>query len=112
MWKLDEQPREPTLTPRGGRASSIADLVLGIATLAAAITVVALATGLGSLLGIALFIWLGRIAIRLWHSPSRLSKVLAACLVPALFWSHLMSKGTRQRIKDFEAANAQRAQRL
>ena len=88
------------------------DLALGLATLAAGITVVALATGLSSLLGIALFIWLGRIAMRLWESPSRLSKVLAACLVPALFWSHLMSKGTRQRIKDFKAANAQGAQGL
>lgn len=83
--------------------SSSTDLALGLATLATAITVVALAAGWSGLVGIALFIWLGRFAIHLWESPSRLSKVFAACLVPALFWSHLMSKGTRKRIKDFES---------
>lgn len=79
------------------------DLALGLATLATAATVIAMATGLSGLLGIAISIWLGRIALRRWHSPSRLSKVFAACLMPALFWSHLMSKGTRQLIKDFES---------
>jgi len=81
-------------------------MVLGLAVLAAATTIIVLAIGLGGLLSIVLLVWIGRLAVRLWHRPSRLSKVLAACLMPALFWSHLMSKGTRQRIKDFEAAYA------
>lgn len=75
---------------------------MGLTTLIAAITVVALATGLSGLLSLALLMGLGRLALHLWHRPSGRSKLLAACLVPALAWSHLMSKGTRQRIKDFE----------
>lgn len=87
---------------------SINDLALGLATLAAAITIVTLATGLVGPIYISFLLGIGRIALRLLDSPSRLSKVLAACLAPALFWSHLMSKGTRQRIKEFETANAEK----
>lgn len=78
------------------------DLAFGLATLAAATTLISLAAGRSGLLYIGLLIALGLAALRLWQRPSRRSKMLAACLVPALFWSHLMSKGTRQRIKDFE----------
>lgn len=88
------------------------DAILGLATLIATAGLVTLTAGLGGLMYISILIAFGWLALHLWQRPSRLSKVLAACLVPALFWSHLMSKGPRQRIKDFEAANAQRAQRL
>jgi hypothetical protein len=64
--------------------------------LGAAIMLVAMSAGIGGLLYIGILIAFGRVALRLWHRSSRLSKVLAACLVPALFWSHLMSKSTRQ----------------
>jgi hypothetical protein len=68
-------------------------LIIGIAGLIYAVS------GFEGILYVAELCAWGAVAIYLWQKQSRVSNIIAACLVPALLWTKFMPKATRLAIK-------------
>jgi hypothetical protein len=82
-------------------SSSPKSFLLGLALLVGVVALIIVVTGLRGLAYIAVLGAVGSLSAHLWQKDSRACKVIAAWLMPSLFWAWLMSKKTRLAIQQF-----------